>query len=89
MNQFLFPLAQAFKERLTVDGLHPAALEVIIPAVKHCARLEELVKISFHDLFDQFICGASGFQSHWSSLASRSSLEVYFHRFQDTEQPAR
>ena len=35
----IFPLAEAFEERLSVNWLHPPAFQIVIPVVQHFARL--------------------------------------------------
>jgi hypothetical protein len=76
-EQVFLATAQAFKKLLAVNWFHPAALQVVVPAVKHFPGLGELVKISSNDIFNQLARGAAGRQL--VELGLHVGRKLHFH----------
>jgi hypothetical protein len=89
LEQFVLTAAKVFKEFLTVDGLHPAAFQIVIAAVEHVPRLRKLIKVSLDNILHKFVgISASALRGEVLELLFRLGREVYFHTLQDTEKPA-
>src|ERR1039458_4981370 len=69
---------------LTIDGLHPAAFQVVIAAVEHLPRLEHFVKVPRHCVLNQVVSPASALRGQVFEFLFRLAGEVYFHGLQGT-----
>lgn len=75
---FLDSLVDSRESFFAGDDLHPAALDIVVPAVEHLARRGELVNLSGHGIAHQFA-------AVWPRRAANSSTflklgaEVDFH----------
>jgi hypothetical protein len=54
--------AKVFKKLPAIDGLHPAAFQVVITAVEHLARLGQFFEVPGHGILDQLVGSAAGFR---------------------------
>ena len=59
-SRIIFLLAKALKKRLAVNRPHPAAFQVVVAAIEHCARACKVLKISSHGVLNELAHGASG-----------------------------
>ena len=49
-----------FKEVFAVDGLHPAAVEIVVAAIEHATHIGELVDIAGDDVRGKLVSAAPG-----------------------------
>src|SRR5260370_37855050 len=87
LKQLILAAAKAFKKFLAVDGLHPAALEVVVTGVEHLPRLEQLVSVTRHSVLHEVVSPASALCGEVFEFLFRLGSEVYFHALQDTGKP--
>src|ERR1035438_2446381 len=72
-------LTQVLEERLPVNRLDSTALEVVVKAVEHVARLRKLRNVSGHGVLKQLVGRTSGFYDQLVNLGLQLGGEVYFH----------
>src|ERR1700733_9167933 len=73
---------QEGKGFLTVDGLRPSALQIVISAVKHLSRLCKLIEIHGQCVLQELVGSASGLCGEIVELLFNFGREVYFHTLQ-------
>jgi hypothetical protein len=79
LEQFFLTLPQAFEEGLAVDRLDATALDVVVSAIEHFARLGEFLQISSHRVFDQVVGSTSGFRGEFLQAGFGFGTEMDFH----------
>ena len=88
VQQFIFTFAKALEECLAVDGLHPAALHVVVTVVEHFARFRKLCDASGHGVLQQLVGRTSGFDYELVNPGLQIRGEMSFHALQGTRKPA-
>src|SRR5882724_1682016 len=81
---FRFQTSEGF---LTVDGLHLAAFQFVIAAVKHAPSLHQFVEISGQCILQQLVGPASALRCEVVELFFNVWGEMYFHCLQSTAKP--
>jgi hypothetical protein len=74
LDQLFFALAEAFKERLSVNGRHLAALEIVITVVQQRTPPGQFAEITRDGFLRQFIDVPSGFAVRCSSDSAKPRL---------------
>jgi hypothetical protein len=88
LEQFVLTAAKVFKKFITVDGLHPAAFQVVIAAVEHVPGLRKVIKVSLDNISNKLGgISASALRGEVIELLFRLGREVYFHALQNTGKP--
>src|SRR5450432_1418906 len=85
LEQLVLAPAKVCKECFAVDGLDPAALQVVITAIEQFPSLVQLLKVPDHYIFNQFAHFASGFPCQLVQFGFEVWVEMHFHRFQGNE----
>src|SRR5271166_1237677 len=84
VQQLVFTFAKALKKCLAVNRNHFAGLQIVVPAIEHCASLAKLGNISGHGVLDQPVWGISRFDDQLVNLGLQLGSEMNFHCSQNT-----
>src|SRR5258707_400661 len=82
LEQLILAVAQVVEESFAVDGLHPAAFDLIVPTVEHVAHFNHFRQVSSHGIFDKIVGWAAALGGQLMEARFRLGLKMDFHECQ-------